>query len=84
MPTPADFPFAPLSVHVDQHADGRVDVFVNGVDLAGNILKDSIAIERAPSGTVALTLTLLVDDFQHRSPTLRDHAAVVRMCGGAS
>lgn len=65
----ADPPLNPLSVSIDQFRHDAADVFVNGVNLAGNIRKDSISIDRVPdTGLVALTLTFLVDDFQHKGP----------------
>ncbi len=81
-----DPPLNPLALHIDQYSHEQADILVNGVSLAGNILKDSVSVRLLPdSNTVAVTLTFLVDDFQHKSPRRRDETQdVARLCGGAS
>lgn len=86
MPKHPDPPLNPLSLHIDQYSHEQADILVNGVNLAGNVLKDSISVRWMPeSQCIAVTLTFLVDDFQHKSPRRRDETQVpARLCGGAS
>lgn len=85
MPKYPDPPMNPLKVEVRQIGLDRADVFVNDVNMAFNIMKDSLSARILPeTKRVALTLTLIVDDFSHKGVEWTTAPNADALCGGAS
>lgn len=77
-----DPPFNRMSVAIEQITTERADIFINGTNLAANVLAGSVSVRLLPeTKRMAVTLTLVADDFEHKGTPFSLWSATPVKCG---